>query len=69
MIITQISVSYGETQSLPDYCNVKPGITLTAFVEAGESAEAVEAALWKFAKEAVQTHIDSALEDHGLPAR
>jgi hypothetical protein len=32
MIITQISVSYGETQSLPDYCN-------------------------------------SALEDHGLPAR
>lgn len=69
MIITQISVSYGETQSLPDYCNVKPGITLTAFVEAGESAEAVEAALWKFAKEAVQTQIDSALEDHGLPAR
>jgi hypothetical protein len=44
--ITQITVSYGETQSLPEYSNVKPNVTLTATLDPTDSPEQAEAALW-----------------------
>ena len=69
MNITQITVSYGETQSLPEYSNVKPSLTLTAVLNDGELAEEVETELWKMAKESVREQIDLALEANGRPAK
>lgn len=69
MNITQITVSYGETQSLPEYSNVKPSITLTATVGDGEMPEDVERTLWKHAIAAVHAQIDTALEMNGKPAK
>lgn len=69
MHITQITVSYGETQSLPEYSNVKPNLSLTAVLDAGDSAEAVEQALWVLAKSAVHEQIDLALEANGKAAK
>lgn len=69
MIITSITVSYGETQSLPEYSNVKPAVTLTAELDADDDAAAVEAALWEQAKQSVHAQIDSALELNGKPAK
>lgn len=69
MNITQITVSYGETQSLPEYSNVKPNITITATLDAGEDVAIVEAQLWEHAKEAVREQIDQALEASGKAAR
>lgn len=67
--ITQITVSYGETQSLPEYSNVKPSITLTATVGDGEMPEDVERSLWRHAIAAVHDQIDTALEANGKPAK
>jgi len=67
--ITQITVSYGETQSLPEYSNVKPALTLTAVLNDGELAEEVETELWKMAKESVREQIDLALEANGKAAK
>jgi len=69
MHITQITVSYGETQSLPEYSNVKPSLTLTATLDEGESAEAIEQALWTLAKTSVREQIDLALEGSGKAAK
>jgi hypothetical protein len=69
MQITQITVSYGETQSLPEYSNVKPNITITATLDAGDTPETVEAELWYHAKAAVHAEIDAALERNGRPAK
>jgi len=69
MQITQITVSYGETQSLPEYSNVKPSITLTAILNEGELAEEVETELWNMAKESVREQIDLALEGSGKAAK
>jgi hypothetical protein len=69
MNITQITVSYGETQSLPEYSNVKPSITLTATLEDGELHEDVEAELWAHAKYQVHAQIDLALEANDRPAK
>lgn len=69
MNITQITVSYGETQSLPEYSNVKPSLTLTATIEDYEDPEKVEAALWEMAKAAVHAQIDLALEASDKPAK
>lgn len=30
MLITSVTVSYQEAKSLPDYCNVKPMLSMTA---------------------------------------
>jgi len=69
MNITQITVSYGETQSLPEYSNVKPNITLTATLDEGDDAIAIEAALWSHAKQAVHEQIDLALEANDKAAK
>jgi hypothetical protein len=69
MILTQITVSYGETQSLPEYSNVKPAITLTAVLNEDEDATAAEAELWQHAKNAVREQIDLALEANGKAAK
>lgn len=69
MQITQITVSYGETQSLPEYSNVKPSITLTAVIEEGDVPVLVEAELWQQAKESVYAQIDTALEANDKAAK
>lgn len=65
MKITQITVGYGETQSLPEYCNVKPSITLTAALDDGEDETAVRQQLMALARQAVHEEIDNALENAG----
>jgi hypothetical protein len=67
--ITQITVSYGETQSLPEYSNVKPNLTITATLDEGELAEEVETELWNMAKASVHAQIDLALEASEKPAK
>jgi hypothetical protein len=69
MNITQITVSYGETQSLPEYSNVKPAITLTATIDEDESPDNAEAVLWERAKESVHNQVDLALEANDKPAK
>lgn len=69
MLITQVSVTYGGTQSLPEYSNAKVSITLTATVEQGEIVGDVEAALWEWARQSVQAQIDAALEANGRAAK
>lgn len=69
MNITQITVSYGETQSLPEYSNVKPNLTLTAVLQDGDDPAEVEALLWSHAKAAVREQIDQALEGSGKAAK
>lgn len=69
MHITQITVSYGETQSLPEYSNVKPNITITAAIEDGDDPTAVELNLWAHAKQQVHEQIDQALEGSGMAAK
>jgi len=69
MKITQITVSYGETQSLPEYSNVKPALTLTATLDEGDDATETEALLWAHAKDAVHSQIDLALEANGRAAK
>lgn len=69
MKITQITVSYGETQSLPEYSNFKPALTLTATLDADEGAAVAEAALWQLAKQAVHAQVDLALEANGKAAK
>jgi hypothetical protein len=69
MNITQITVSYGETQSLPEYSNVKPNLTITATLDEGDDAQAIEAELWAQAKNAVREQIDLALEANDRAAK
>lgn len=69
MKLTQITVSYGETQSLPEYSNTKPQLTLTAALDDGDDPAAVEAELWGRAKAAVHEQIDLALESCGKAAK
>lgn len=69
MKITQVTVSYGETQSLPEYSNVKPSLTLTATLDEGDDPRGVELWLWEQAKNAVHAQIDTALEANGKAAK
>lgn len=69
MKIIQITVSYGETQSLPEYSNVKPALTLTATLDEGENPNVAQAALWAEAKAAVHAQVDAALEANGKAAK
>lgn len=69
MNITQITVSYGETQSLPEYSNVKPNLTITATLDEGDSPGETEQLLWNQAKAAVREQIDLALEANGKAAK
>src|SRR5688572_23962743 len=67
--LTTITVSYGETQSLPEYSNVKPQITLGATLDEGDDPAQAEAYLWQLAKDSVHAQIDLALEANGRPAK
>lgn len=69
MKLTQITVSYGETQSLPEYLNVKPSLTLTAAIEPEDDPTQVEFELWAWARDSVHAQIDTALELNGKPAK
>lgn len=69
MKLTQITVSYGATQSLPEYSNVKPLISLTATFDDGDDPAEVEAQLKARAKASVHEQIDDALELNGLAAK
>lgn len=69
MKITQITVSYGATQSLPSYSNVKPALTLTATIDDGDDAQEAEAQLWDMVKHAVHQQIDLALEANDQAAK
>jgi len=67
--ITQITVSWGETQSLPEYCNTKPSLTLTATLDDGDDPTAAELLLWQQARDAVRAQIDAVLERNNLAAK
>lgn len=69
MKLLTITVSYGQTQSLPEYSNVKPSLTLTAQIDESDDPAAVEALLWRQAKATVHEQIDQALEGAGVAAR
>lgn len=69
MRITQVTVSYGETQSLPEYSNVKPHITLTAEIDPDDNPETITDLLWGVAREEVHAQIDNALESNGRAAK
>lgn len=69
MRIETITVSYGMTQSLPKYSNVKPSITLTGVLAEGEDREQAKAALLDEARAFVHEAIDVALEASDRPAK
>lgn len=65
MNVTQVTVGYGMTYSLPDYANVKPSITLTAEVEGPDAVYNVINDLTRLAKQHVHDQVDEALEEAG----
>ena len=69
MQITEITVSYGRTQSLESYCNVRPSVTLRATLDEGEDPEAARAQLLDEARAIVCEEVDRALEDDGKAAK
>lgn len=69
MNITQVTVSWQQTQSLPAYSNIKPGLTLTAQLQDGDNIDEVIVALRDQARSFVETHIDEALERNDVPAK
>ena len=69
MTITQLTVSFKRTQSLPGYCNVSSGLTVTADVSADEEPFVVEQRLLGELEKSVNEWIDAALEQAGQPAR
>jgi len=69
MTINQVTVSFKRTQSLPGYCNVSSGLTVTADVPADEDHLVVEQRLHSELEQSVNDWIDAALEQVGQPAR
>jgi hypothetical protein len=69
MQIIEITVSYEATQSLSGYCNVRPGIRITARLDDGENHREVEEALLVEARATVHREIDEALVRDGQPPR
>jgi hypothetical protein len=69
MQITEITVSYGRTQSLEAYCNVRPSVTLRATLDEGEDPEAARQQLLDEARAIVYEEVDQALEDDGKAAK
>jgi hypothetical protein len=62
-------VQYSLTQSLPDYCNVRPGLSLQATVAPGEYPEEVFAELLALARAECERLVDEALEQVGKAPR
>lgn len=69
MPLSKVIITYGLTQSLPDYCNVRPSITLEYTLEPGDDPYSVRADLIGEARAQVRELADQALEDAGRPAR
>jgi len=69
MNTTQLTVSFKRTQSLPGYCNVSSGLTLTADLSEDDDPLVVEQRLRSELEQSVNDWIDSALEQAGQPAR
>lgn len=69
MPLSKIIVTYGLTQSLPDYCNVRPSITLEYVLEHEDDPDDIRAGLIGEARAQVRELADQALEDAGRPAR
>ena len=69
MNITQVTVSFKRVQSLPGYCNVSSGLTVTADLSADDDYLAVEQRLRGEAEQAINEWIDVELEQAGQPAR
>jgi hypothetical protein len=67
--ITEITVSYGRTENLGNYRNVRPEVRYTAVLEDGDSPAWVEAELNARARAMVEERCDEALEADGQPAR
>jgi len=68
-MITQLTVSFKRTQSLPGYCNVSSGLTVTADLSADDDPLVVEQRLYGELEQSVNEWIDTALEQAGQPAR
>lgn len=64
MNITEISVSYEETCSLPGYSNVRPGVRVSAQIEPEDDHEHVREFLMDGARDYVHQQIDQALIDN-----
>jgi len=69
MDITQLTVSFKRVQSLPGYCNVSSGLTLTAEIDEADDYLAVVQRLHSEARLLVSDRIDTELELVGQPAR
>lgn len=67
--LTQVTIHYGLTQSLPDYCNTKPGLTLSATLDLDDDAHEVMRTLYTLARHEVEAQVDEALEAAGRSAR
>lgn len=69
MKIISVTASYGYTQSLPEYSNVKPSLSLTAEVGPHEHPADVYDRLFAECQAAVHHQIDAALEANGKRAK
>jgi hypothetical protein len=67
MLVTSVTVSFQETHSLPEYCNVKPMLSLTAQIGEEDAADVI-AALTQQVQAYVHGEIDAALERVGKAA-
>jgi len=65
MKITQITIGWAETCSLPEYSNIKPSVSMTAEIEEGDVPGLVKDSLLQIAKKVVRDEIDATLELHG----
>jgi len=65
MNIESVTVGLSLTESLPDYCNVRPSLNVTARLEPGEDAAAVVASLDAQVRAYVEGQVDDALEAAG----
>ncbi len=68
-MITEITVSYEATQSLEGYCDVRPGIRITARVDDGQDPQEVKLYLFNEARHIVHDEVDAALIRDGQPPR
>lgn len=69
MKLTTVTVSFARTQSLGNYSNVKPSITLTAELEDGDDPDAAKTALYAEARAFVEEAVDLAIEADGDAAK
>ncbi len=69
MHIESVTVGLSLTESLPDYCNVRPSLNVTARLEPGEDVAAVVAALDAQVRAYVEGQVDDALEASDRPPK